>query len=274
MRNMAAMENSEQVVRDFYDRIAEREWERHDRHRLEFPTTMHFIHKYIPCNATVLDVGGGPGRYAQQLAMEGHTVDLVDLSPRSIELARTLASKRGTPIRRFCVANAANLESFETATYDVVLNLGPLYHLIEERDRRRAISESLRVLRPGGLLAAGFISSFGRIYDVLYKDPRLLNPNDELATSCRISQVYLESQRYFTDGYVIEPFEVERLMMAFPAKKLAVIGAEGLFAQSERAICQCGEEVIRNWVDLCKSIADTPEAVGASIHVTYFGRKL
>lgn len=33
---------------------------------------------------------------------------------------------------------------------DVVLLLGPLYHLTEATDRRQALAEAMRVVRPGG----------------------------------------------------------------------------------------------------------------------------
>ena len=43
---------------------------------------------------------------------------------------------------------------------DVALLLGPLYHLVDRRDRAAALSEVVRVLRPGGLLVAAGISRY------------------------------------------------------------------------------------------------------------------
>lgn len=50
-------------------------------------------------------------------------------------------------------------------TIDVVLLLGPLYHLTKIEDRLAALSEAGRVLRPGGLLATAAISRFASTYD-------------------------------------------------------------------------------------------------------------
>ena len=268
------MSDTESVVREYYDRDPEREWDRHSRHRFEFPTTMHFLSKFMPAAATVLDLGGGPGRYAQALSAAGHTVDLVDISPKSVELARKLAAEHAVKIRRFEVANAVDLGAFAADSYDVVLNLGPLYHLIAEADRHRAILESLRVVKPGGMVAIGFISSYAHIYDVLDKDPASMDPTSSLGKWSRTSQVYREAEgRHFTDGFVVEPFQLQGMMRRYPVDELAIIGAEGLFAQSERRICRCGEAAVRKWIELCKEVADTSEAIAASIHVTYFGRK-
>jgi ubiquinone/menaquinone biosynthesis C-methylase UbiE len=53
---------------------------------------------------------------------------------------------------------------------DVVLLLGPLYHLIEAADRRKALQEAYRVLVPGGLLFAAAISRFASALDGLAQD--------------------------------------------------------------------------------------------------------
>lgn len=43
-------------------------------------------------------------------------------------------------------------------SFDAALLLGPLYHLVERRDRLRAWAEAIRVVRPGGWVFAAGIS--------------------------------------------------------------------------------------------------------------------
>ena len=43
---------------------------------------------------------------------------------------------------------------------DMVLLMGPLYHLLEKNERLRVLSEANRVLKPGGILIAAGISKF------------------------------------------------------------------------------------------------------------------
>ena len=71
-----------------YDRFAEREWERLDRHRMEFAVTCRVLDEQLPPPpGRILDVGGGPGRYALYLTQLGYRVTLIDLSQRSLDLA-------------------------------------------------------------------------------------------------------------------------------------------------------------------------------------------
>jgi SAM-dependent methyltransferase len=46
-----------------------------------------------------------------------------------------------------------------------VLLLGPLYHLTDQDDRRRALREARRVLRPGGVLAAAGINRYAALLE-------------------------------------------------------------------------------------------------------------
>jgi len=56
-------------VEAFYDSGAQYEWERLEHHRTEFAVTLRALKDYLPpAPAKVLDVGGGPGRYAIALA--------------------------------------------------------------------------------------------------------------------------------------------------------------------------------------------------------------
>ncbi len=52
---------------------------------------------------------------------------------------------------------------------DAVLLFGPLYHLTEAGQRRQALAEARRVLRPGGRLLARAVCRFASLLDGLYQ---------------------------------------------------------------------------------------------------------
>ena len=130
---------------------------------IEFARTKEILERYLPPPpARVIDVGGGPGAYAAWLAEHRYDVHLVDPVPLHVEKAR--------PRGGFSVAlgDARRLDEPEGSA-DVVLLLGPLYHLTERRDRVLALREARRVLRPGGLVAAAAISRFASLFDGLFR---------------------------------------------------------------------------------------------------------
>jgi SAM-dependent methyltransferase len=134
--------------------------------RLEFARTKELLGRYLPAaRARVLDVGGGPGVYAEWLAEAGYDVKLVDLVSLHVEHARRRAAGR-------FAAEEGDARSLAEPdhSYDVVLLLGPLYHLVERSDRLRALSEARRVLHEEGLLAAAAISRFGPLLDALARE--------------------------------------------------------------------------------------------------------
>jgi 2-polyprenyl-3-methyl-5-hydroxy-6-metoxy-1,4-benzoquinol methylase len=79
-------------VQQYYDQNALDEWQRLERHRTEFAVTMLALTQSLPQPpARIVDIGGGPGRYAITLAQKGYSVTLVDLSPENLALAREQA---------------------------------------------------------------------------------------------------------------------------------------------------------------------------------------
>ncbi|MFF4269428.1 class I SAM-dependent methyltransferase [Streptomyces sp. NPDC001536] len=132
--------------------------------RLEFWRTQDVLRRLLPpAPARVLDVGGGTGVHAEWLARDGYAVELVDPVPLHVEQAARIP---GVTAR---LGDARALPAADTA-HDVVLLLGPLYHLPERADRVRALTEAHRAVRPGGLVVAATINRFAGLHDLLSKE--------------------------------------------------------------------------------------------------------
>lgn len=152
-------------MRSYYAEMREVEWRRLIRdpyHRLEFDTTMHFFKKYSPRKGVVLDAGGGPGRYTLELAKLGHEVVLLDLTPELLDIARNQIKKAKVAdrVRQVLQGSIDDLSMFEDNTFDAVICLGALSHVIDKEDRERAIDELVRVAKKNATI---FVSVIGRL---------------------------------------------------------------------------------------------------------------
>ena len=124
----------------------------------------------------ILDVGGGPGICAAWLADQGHEVLVVDPIPLHAEQAAAahpdVIAEVGDAQRLVTPRDLAQGDE----SFDVVLLLGPLYHLIEREERLLALREARRVLRPSRLLFVAAISRFVALLDLLVNHDRLHEP--------------------------------------------------------------------------------------------------
>ena len=135
------------TVEQFYDQDEHNEWSRFDRHRTEFAVNLRALSEFLPpAPVQILDVGGGPGRYAIELTKRGYPVTLLDLAQRNLERAQANAEVAGIALAGVQHGNALDLTCFADNTYDAVLLMGPLYHLFTEQDRVQAVVEARRVL--------------------------------------------------------------------------------------------------------------------------------
>ncbi len=122
--------------------------------QVEYLTTMGYICQSLREGAHVIEIGAGTGRYSHTLARMGYAVDAVELVQHNIDLFNA-ATQPGEKVR-IVQGNACDLTGFPDNHYDLTLLLGPMYHLFTEAEKLAALSEALRVTKPGGVVFAAY----------------------------------------------------------------------------------------------------------------------
>jgi len=269
-------EISPDVLR-YYERFAEESRLADGPFRLEFERTREILDRLLPKPpATILDVGGAAGAYSAWLAERGYDVHLVDATARLVEEARKVSATLKNPIASLSVADARSLP--QSARFaDVVLLMGPLYHLTTEPDREAALLEAGRVLREHGLLIVAAISRYASALDGLARnlstDPTFARMrNQDLVDG----QHRNETGRidYFTTAYFHRPEDLAREMRSAGFDEVTVLGVEGpgwLVGDFES---RWNDVTTRNdMLAVARALEAEPSIVGASAHLLGIGRK-
>jgi S-adenosylmethionine-dependent methyltransferase len=269
-------EVGDSTIECYYDEDARTEWIRLERHRTEFAVTMRALTEYLPpAPQAVLDDGGGPGRYALALSSLGYQVTLFDLSQGNLNFARQKASESEHPIHQYMHGNALSLPFPDSTGFDAVLLLGPLYHLFTEAERVRAVREAWRVLRPGGMIFAVFITRYAAFRDLAKNTPLMLFEERAVWEEILRTGVYRAGQGVgFTDAYFAHPAEIRPLMEASGFATLDLIGCEGIVAANEAQINLLTGEAWQAWVELNYRLGKELSLYGASDHLLYVGKKV
>ena len=243
---------------------------------IELARTQEIVLRHLPpAPATVLDVGGGPGRYARWLTARGYRVVLVDPVAKHVRQALEV-SPDGPPPAEAHVGDARALAQPD-ACADAVLMLGPLYHLTERADRVRALAEARRVVKPGGPVIAAAISRFASTLDGLASlhldDPAFAAiAREDLATGQHRNPT--DHPHWFTTAYFHRPEElalevadaglahVETLPVEGPAWLLGNLAAHAESAERRDRLLAA-----------LRALEREPSLLGASAHLLAIGRR-
>jgi ubiquinone/menaquinone biosynthesis C-methylase UbiE len=260
----------DEEIRAYYETGVERDRVTQGYSRIELARTKELLERYLPKPpARVLDVGGGPGAYAEWLATAGFEVRLVDAVPLHVQQARERADGRFTAVE----GDARSLDEPDQA-YDVVLLLGPLYHLVDRTDRLAALGEALRVLRPGGVLAVAAISRFASLLDGLLSGHLRDEEGWEIVQRDLAEGQHRSSPdrpALFTTAYFHRPEELRAEVEEASFEVEAVFGVEGPGWLVDDRL---DDELVREDVlRVARALEQEPTTIGTSAHFLAVARR-
>ncbi|OAA70082.1 Methyltransferase type 11 [Akanthomyces lecanii RCEF 1005] len=273
-------------VAKLYGKIAASEGTRLAEHPMERELTLRTIRAHVPpASAAIADIGGGPGKLAFALADDGHLVDLVDLTPDLIAMAQAEQdSRRASPassgrclLQSISVGDALHRpSSLPAGSYDGVLLLGPLYHLLEEDERATAVRNALQLARPGtGVVFCAFISIAAHLRDIAMRDPaKLLRAQDFYSKYLRDGKydTFKESLGLSVQGYHTYAADARAFLQkhfADEAELIELRSTEGILGGGlDAKLEDAGPQVVQAWANLMYDEYSTKEEfLGCADHL-------
>lgn len=267
------MEDQVRIVKEYYDSDVQMEWERLENHPFEFRITTGMMDRYIKPGDRILDIGGGPGRYSIYYAMKGCDVTLVDLSSENVKFALEKSREMNVNLKAVC-GDAREVDQLMKGQFDHIFVMGPMYHLLEEKDRMKAINAAMALLKEGGILYVSFIFLFsGMIYGMKYLPELLLSEPDQVFVDAVLSDESYGGDA-FTKAFFINKKDILPFMANFSLKKMHLFGQESILSPCEPTLLHQPQEVMEKWIEVAQKLCEREELLSYSEHVMYIGQKI
>ncbi len=256
-----APESEEDLVQEIYRRYNEDSRLSSQAAQVEFLTTVKYIEKYLTPGAKILDIGAGTGRYSLHLARQGYAVSALELADANIAAFRA-AITEADPIE-LVQGNALDLSRYADESFDIVLLLGPLYHLHSDADKLRCIAEAKRVCKPDGKIFFSFISN----------DIVILTMQQEVPDYLLHGDYDKESFRLYDFPFVFHTLEHARdLLQQAGVRTYHEVASDGLSELLKDMVNVMDEATYQQYLRYHFYICEKLEHLGASNHWLFVGR--
>ena len=262
------MSTRAEIVSDFYRQADEDRRLLRSRHgQLEYAVTMDYIHRYASAGTKVLEVGAGTGRYSIALAKEGIDVTAVELVESNVAVLKE--NCKGLDNVRLYQGDAVDLGRFKDHSFDVTLELGPLYHLYDAADVHRAIDEAIRVTKKDGVIMFAFLSVYAIMYANYFYGNWAAGQEENFTADYQVRHF---KEQLFT-GYDVAEFE--GLFADKPVERITTTGVDGALESIEdRPDFHIPDEDFGKFVSWYLAFSEKRELLGSANHLLYICRRL
>ena len=234
--------------------------------RPEYLLTMEYIEKYLSDGAKILEIGAGTGRYSVSLADKGYDVTAVELVKHNIDIMKKKVKAEHKI--KIIEGNAVDLSFLDGETYDIVLLLGPMYHLFTDEDKHAALSEAIRVAKTGGIIYAAYINNDTTMYKMFY-ERRILGLLDKgmirddyhaISSPNEIFELYRKS-------------DIDELMKSYNVTRLHFVGVDMLSYVVNNKLNRLNKREFEEYMKFLHCICERDDMTGLSIHMLDIFRK-
>ena len=263
------MKDRNEILNKFYNEVCDEDVRLDSKHsQLEFLTTDRYVQRYLKPGCRILEVGAGTGKYSLYYASKGYKVNSIEYVQHNLDVLRSKITDKMDIVAE--QGDAIDLSRFEDNTFDMVLVLGPLYHLYTEEEVNKCINESKRVCKNDGIMMFAYL------------------PNDSIMISWALLKGNLKSgydNKQFDENFkmISEPSEImrafyidelEKIMESNGIEKINNISTLGVGPHFRNIIDNLSDEEFEIWKNYHFSSCERKEVQGYSTHMLYIGKKL
>ena len=251
---------NEKNLIDYYNKFNENK--RLDRRHgiVEYTTAMKYIKKYLKKfkNPQIIDIGAGTGKYSIELANMGYNVTAVELVKHNLMTIKKNSSKVNT-----ILGNAINLKKINDNSYDIVILFGPMYHLISDEEKIKALNEAKRIAKPNGYI---FISYYMNEYAIIKHGFMEKTIKESIKNNLIDKNFHITPKT--TDLYSMVRLEdINKYKNIVGLKRIKIISQDGPTDYIRKYINDLDEDEFKIYINYHLSICERKELLGASSHI-------
>ena len=237
--------------------------------QVEYRVSMKYIHEYIPVGipkeeVKILDIGAGTGRYSVALANEGYDVTAVELVKYNLGILKS----KGSSVKAM-QGNALNLKKLKDDTFDLTLLFGPMYHLFEQEDKKKALSEARRVTKPGGVILVAYCMNEYGVLTYAFKERHIGECMEEQRLTKDFHTISQKENLY--DYMRIE--DINALLEDSGLERIKIISPDGPANYMRPFLNQLSEEEYEYFVRYQMATCERQDLIGAGAHTLDILRK-
>lgn len=235
---------------------------------MEFQYTVRLAQRYIDPAKSVVEIGCATGRYGMYFADQCHSYLGIDLIPAHVERFARKIREKGLKNVRAMVGDATHLDGVADESCDVVLALGPMYHL-PRAERKLVFQECRRICRQGSVLLFAFANQAGA-----YFNGCLRQSNEGYYPNKAVNEIVLkrgESDRNPGLFYLTMPEEMEQAAAECGLRVLYSAGVD--FAFGDDRLEELPQERYEAWRELCDFCFAHPSCAGMCDHAVLVCQK-
>lgn len=265
------------IVRKHYNQNAEYEWERLNNpySNVEFKSTLYLIDKYFPKDGEACDIGARPGRYSIELLKRGFKTTVLDISQEELNIAKKRITELGFKAQKYICEDALNLDVLEEDKYDVVLLMGPMYHILDRENRMNILKQVYRILKKDGVAIIAYINSWGVLKSAITECPAEIFKDIQKIYD-ELEEQTLDSETGFTECYFTIPPKALKEVEQSGLNIISYAGAESFISGIEREMYRLYDEdreIYNNLVKTASEFCELPQYRDAAEHLHIIVRK-
>jgi len=195
---------------------------------------------------------------------------MIDPVAFHVEFASNLNATSQYPLKSIAVGDARRLE-YPNETFDLVMMLGPLYHLIHLDERIQALKEAKRVVKKEGYVISAIITHTAPLLDGVFKEWGLKPGIPEVIKAELVDGIHRnpdERPEFFTTAYFQRPAELREEIESCGLKCRHLVSVESFgWLLPDLNLKWQNLDYRKKILDLMRSVEEEESVLGMGSHL-------